>query len=158
MTNTKLFQLMLVLFHHYTAQKAKFSIKEFFSKYGHIRSFLQIWLHLLKKSLMGNFTFCATLPSPAFPNHPSIKKNVGNPAPHLNKPVHRKKFDVHNTTVFVCNFTVCNNSGSLAVHNHNFSNDVRDVRDFLRSRSESCVYNRLNGLNSSKTILCLSLR
>ena len=37
----------------------KFSIKDFFSKYDRIRSFLKIWLDLLKKSLMGNFIFCA---------------------------------------------------------------------------------------------------
>ena len=39
----------------------KFSIKDFFSKCNHIRSFLQIWLHLLKKSLMENFLFCAVV-------------------------------------------------------------------------------------------------
>ena len=44
-----------------TAQKMKFSIKEFFSKFDQIHSFLQIWLHLLKKSLMENFIFCAVL-------------------------------------------------------------------------------------------------
>ena len=37
----------------------KFSIKDFFRKYDRIRSFLRIWLDLLKKSLMGNFIFCA---------------------------------------------------------------------------------------------------
>ena len=37
----------------------KFSIKEFFSKCDQIRSFLRIWSHLLKKSLMENFFFCA---------------------------------------------------------------------------------------------------
>ena len=42
-----------------TAPKMKFSIKDFFSKCDQIRSFLRIWLHLLKKSLMGNFIFCA---------------------------------------------------------------------------------------------------
>ena len=42
-----------------TAQKMKFSIKDFFSKCDQIRSFLRIWSHLLKKSLMENFTFCA---------------------------------------------------------------------------------------------------
>ena len=31
------------------------SIKDFLSKYDQIRSFLQIWSHLLKKSLMENF-------------------------------------------------------------------------------------------------------
>ena len=35
-----------------TAQKMKFSIKDFFSKYGQIRRILRIWSHLRKKSLM----------------------------------------------------------------------------------------------------------
>ena len=35
----------------------KFSIKDFFTKYDQIRSFLRIWSHLLKKSLMENFVF-----------------------------------------------------------------------------------------------------
>ena len=42
-----------------TAQKMKFSIKDFFSKYDKIRDFLRIKSHLLKKSLMENFIFCA---------------------------------------------------------------------------------------------------
>ena len=37
-----------------TAQKMKFSIKDFFSKCDQIHSFLRIWLHLLKKSFMEN--------------------------------------------------------------------------------------------------------
>ena len=41
-----------------TAQKMKFSIKDFFSKYDYIRRKLQIWSHLLKKSFMDNFIFC----------------------------------------------------------------------------------------------------
>ena len=40
-----------------TAQK--FSIKDFFSKCDQIHRKLGIWLHLLKKSLMENFIFCA---------------------------------------------------------------------------------------------------
>ena len=43
----------------YIAQRMKFSIEDFFSKCDQIRSFLQIWLHLLQKSLMENFIFCA---------------------------------------------------------------------------------------------------
>ena len=43
----------------YAAQKVKFSIKDFFSKCDQIRSFLRIWSHLLKKSLIENFMFCA---------------------------------------------------------------------------------------------------
>ena len=37
----------------------EFSIKNLFSKCGQIRSFLRIWPHLLKKSLMENFILCA---------------------------------------------------------------------------------------------------
>ena len=37
----------------------KFSTKDFFSKCDQIRNFLRIWPHLLKKSLMENFIFCA---------------------------------------------------------------------------------------------------
>ena len=46
---------------HYTTQKLEFSIKDFFTKYDQIRSFLRIWSHLLKKSLVENFIFCAVL-------------------------------------------------------------------------------------------------
>ena len=42
-----------------TAQKIEYSIKDFFSKCDQIRSFLQFWSHLLKKSLVENFIFCA---------------------------------------------------------------------------------------------------
>ena len=42
-----------------TAQKVKFSIKDFFSKCDQICSFLLIWSYFLKKSLMENFIFCA---------------------------------------------------------------------------------------------------
>ena len=45
----------------YTAQKMKFSIKDFFSKCDQIRQKLRIWSHLLNKSLMENFIFCAVL-------------------------------------------------------------------------------------------------
>ena len=45
----------------YTAQKMKFSIKDFFSKYDQIRRKQRIWSYLLKKSLMENFIFCVVL-------------------------------------------------------------------------------------------------
>ena len=41
-----------------TAQKRKFPIKDIFSKCIQILSFLRIWSHLLKKSLMKSFIFC----------------------------------------------------------------------------------------------------
>ena len=37
----------------------KFFIKDFFRKCDQMRSFLRIWSHLLKKSFMENFIFCA---------------------------------------------------------------------------------------------------
>ena len=44
-----------------TAQKIKFFIKDFFSKCDQIWRKLRIWSHLLKKSLMENFIFCAVM-------------------------------------------------------------------------------------------------
>ena len=41
------------------SQKVKFSNKDFFSKCDQINRKLRIWSHLLKKSLMENFNFCA---------------------------------------------------------------------------------------------------
>ena len=45
----------------FTAQKMKFSIKDFSSKCDQIRKKLQIWSHLLKKSLMENFIFSVVI-------------------------------------------------------------------------------------------------
>ena len=42
-------------------KKKKISIKDFFSKCDQIHRFLRIWSHLLKKSLIENFIFCAVL-------------------------------------------------------------------------------------------------
>ena len=51
---------MLSLIYSWTTQKMRLSIKHFFSKCEHLRRKLQIWLHLLKKSLMENFVlFCS---------------------------------------------------------------------------------------------------
>ena len=43
----------------HTAQKMKFSIKDFFNRCDQIRKKLWIWSYLLKKSLMEKFIFCA---------------------------------------------------------------------------------------------------
>ena len=51
--------LDVALLINHTAQKMKFSIKDFFSKFDQICSFLRIWSQLLKKSLMENLFFCA---------------------------------------------------------------------------------------------------
>ena len=42
-----------------TTQKKKFTIKDFFSNCDQNRSFQRVWSHLLKKSLIENFIFCA---------------------------------------------------------------------------------------------------
>ena len=42
-----------------TAQNIKFSIKDFVSNCDQIRGFMWNWSHLLKRSFMENFIFCA---------------------------------------------------------------------------------------------------
>ena len=59
--NAVLEMVMELKIAYYTAQKMKFSIKDFFSKCDQIRRKLRIWLRLLKKSLNENFIFCAVL-------------------------------------------------------------------------------------------------
>ena len=50
-------------------KKMKFSIKDFFRKCDYIHRKLRTWSHVLKKSLMENFIFCAvTRSSLALPN------------------------------------------------------------------------------------------
>ena len=51
-----------------TAQKMKFSIKDFFSKCDQIRRKLRIWSHLLKKFLTKNFISCTVTCSSKFAN------------------------------------------------------------------------------------------
>ena len=46
---------------YFTAQEMKIFIKDFFSKCNQILKKLRIWPHLLKKSSMENFIFCAVL-------------------------------------------------------------------------------------------------
>ena len=57
-----------------TAQKLKFSIKDFFSKWDQIRSFPWIWSHLLMKSLMKNFFFCAVFVKKTPKRHKTLWK------------------------------------------------------------------------------------
>ena len=57
-----------------TAQKMKFSVKDFFSKCDQIRRKLRIWSHLLKKSLMENFIFSAVNLLSMFPEWLGKKK------------------------------------------------------------------------------------
>ena len=52
-------EVKLLLHLRHTTQKMNFSIMDFFSKCDQVRSFLRIWSHLLKKSVIENFIFCA---------------------------------------------------------------------------------------------------
>ena len=45
----------------FTIQRINFFINEFFKKCDEICSFLRIWSHLLKKSLMENLIFCTVI-------------------------------------------------------------------------------------------------
>ena len=60
--------LSQLLFIHCTKKRNFPLIKDLFSKCDQIRSFLWIWSHLLKKSLMENFIFCAVI---IFNNNPT---------------------------------------------------------------------------------------
>ena len=53
-----------------SGQKMMFSIKDFFSKWDQFHSSLRIWSHLLKKSLMEKFIFCAVYIGAFFSNYP----------------------------------------------------------------------------------------
>ena len=50
------------------APKIKFYIKNFFIKCCQIHSFLSIWSHLLRESLVQNFTFCTVTVNPFMHN------------------------------------------------------------------------------------------
>ena len=60
------FQMIWENLFPYTAEKMKFSIEDFFCSCNQIGSKLRIWSHLLKKSLMKNFFFCAVIYMQAF--------------------------------------------------------------------------------------------
>ena len=57
-------------------------MKDFFSKCDQIRSFLRIWSHLLKKSLMENFIFCA-VSAATHGNSTSDSVNIQSMAKHF---------------------------------------------------------------------------
>ena len=61
----KLWRVIWWSSHQSTVQKMKFSIRNVFSKRDQIRRKPRIWSHLLKKSLLENFIFCAVKGSKA---------------------------------------------------------------------------------------------
>ena len=56
-----------------TAQKMKFSIQNFCSKCDQTHRKLRIWSHLLKKSLMENFIFCAVWKEELLTNYNDLR-------------------------------------------------------------------------------------
>ena len=60
-----------------TAPKAKFSFEDFFGKCDQIRRKVQIWSNLLKKSLMGTFSFFAVseLPVTCLDFYPQLNQH-----------------------------------------------------------------------------------
>ena len=53
------YAVLVTIDSYHTGQKMKFFIKDFFSKCDQLRRKLRAWSHLLKKSLMTEFIFCA---------------------------------------------------------------------------------------------------
>ena len=54
----------------------KFSIKDFFSKCDQIRSFLRVWSHLLKESLLENFNFLCSVNVRMKQNKTQLETNI----------------------------------------------------------------------------------
>ena len=54
----------------------KFSIKDFFSKCDQIRSFLRVWSHLLKESLLENFHFLCSVNVRMKQNKTELETNI----------------------------------------------------------------------------------
>ena len=84
--------ISLWMLHETTTQIMKFSVKDFFSRYEQIRSFLRIWSHLLKKSLMEDFFFCAGYSFYLWASVPSCYLNI---LKKLRKRVYRTVFLPH---------------------------------------------------------------
>ena len=74
--NNTEFNVDLNLDVHCTAQKIKFPIKDFFSKYEQVRSFLWIWSYLLKKNLVETLVFlqCGYIPLVHVPDDKDLIK------------------------------------------------------------------------------------
>ena len=54
----------------------KFSIKDFFSKCDQICSFLRVWSHLLKESLLENFNFLCSVNVRMKQNKTQLETNI----------------------------------------------------------------------------------
>ena len=88
--------LSLWMHHETTTQKIKFSIIDFFCKCEQIRSFLRIWSHILNKSLMEDFIFCAVYSFYLWESVPGCYLNI---LKKLHKRVYRTVFLPHSTSL-----------------------------------------------------------
>ena len=108
-----------------TAQKVKFSIKDFFSKCDQIRTFLRIWSHLLKKFSMEKLIFSAVKVAKLKPVFKKGKKNdLSNFMPISLLPIIFKiirKILYDQTNAFLSEENICRNyqSGFRANHSAN---------------------------------------
>ena len=81
---------------NYTAQKLKFSIQIFFSKWDQIRRKLRTWSHLLKKPLIENFIFVPCYKEIPKNSHSAEFRDVAN-TPQTSK-IDGFSIIVHSTT------------------------------------------------------------
>ena len=89
--SNKIYELCFLVTIRITAQKMNIPIKDFFSKFNQIRRKLQIWSHLLKKSLMENLICCEAnylLWQETFFGLISVTNNIQNEkTPHISEKV-----------------------------------------------------------------------
>ena len=83
---TLILSFVLVFMIECTAQKLKFSIKDFFSKCYQIRRKLRIWSHLLKISSRENFIFCVRLQENMDQRNP-VYRHFKRLIKYFNKPI-----------------------------------------------------------------------
>ena len=89
-----------------TTQKMKFSIKDFFGKCDQIRSFLPIWSHILKNSLMKNLILYGVKQNDSIQNFTQIVNQFILPSGNWYWNFHII-FMCHALYFPLCTFTLC---------------------------------------------------
>ena len=88
-----------------TQKKMKLSIRDFFSKCDQICSFLRIWSDLLRKSLMGNFIFCAVRVN-YFHKTKDVWQDSKYPSGNLSRPNQWNNWSPHEKNENLANFLI----------------------------------------------------
>ena len=78
----------------------EFPITDTFSKFDQICSFLRIWSHLLKKSVLGNFMFCSVLVLFLIPFFLELKMYVSFLTSSINAPEKKNEQTVNRLACF----------------------------------------------------------